>query len=296
MQPASLVLLFHAVGTPEETGYKDALSVEAFDRALAWLQANYRVVALDRLAAGQAAGDDLTGCAALTFDDNHRSVSEVALPLVVARGLPATWFLMTGPLAGEAYWRRRVTRILARGQEAAFYSFLRAKAPTLAAAIRPERLYKDSKDPARVSPLAIAEQLAAFDPSGGPDSDFVSPGEVAAQALPGISLGNHSHRHFVMSGLSPEEQIREIARASEALSYFPQPKSRLFCVPFGGAKTYDCETLQATARAGLAGLAVTADGLVAADDLSAHPLLTAETFTGQALVRCLSPALKTVFI
>ncbi|MEQ8652499.1 MAG: polysaccharide deacetylase family protein [Kiloniellales bacterium] len=294
MQPASIVLLFHAVGTPEATGYKDAIPVEAFDRALHWLQANYRVVPLDDLAARQALGEDLTGLAALSFDDNHRSVAEVGLPLVAARGLPATWYLMTAALAGEAYWRRKVTRVLASGQEAAFRAFLQARAPALAEAIRPGRLYKDSKDPTRVSPSAMAELFAAFDPSGGPEPDFVTPGEVAALDLPGITLGNHSHRHLVMSGLSAEAQQREIAVASEALSHFPQPKSRLFCVPFGGAKTYNSATLEATALAGLAGLAVTADGLVDADDFARHPLLAAESFKGQALARCLSLALGAV--
>lgn len=294
MQPASLVLLFHSVGSPQQTGYKDAISVEAFDRALAWLQANYRVVSIDALAERQAAGGDLSGLAALSFDDNHRSVPEVGLPLVAARGLPATWFLMTAALAGAVYWRRQVTRILASGQEAAFRSHLEARAPTLAAAIRPGRFYKDSKDPTRLSPTAIAEELAAFDPSLGPDPDFVTPGEVASLALPGIMIGNHSHRHLVMSGLSAEAQAHDVARASEALSHFPQPKSRLFCVPFGGAKTYDGATLQATANAGLSGVAVTADGLVDADDFSKHPRLAAKSYAGQGVVRCLSPALAAV--
>ncbi len=294
MPPASLVLLFHAVGTPHDSGYNDTVSAEDLDRALAWLQAHYRVVSLDELARRQVAEQPLAGLAALSFDDNHRSIAEIALPLAVARGLPATWFLMTAPLSGTAYWRRQITRIIAQGQEAAFRTFLAIEAPALVQRVRPSKLYKDSKDPTRVSPLEMIRLLQAYDPQPGPDDDFVTPGEVAALTLPGVTLGNHSHRHLVMSGLSAEEQQREITTAAEALSHFPQRKSGLFCVPFGGPNSYDADTLEAAAAAGLSGIAVTAAGLTAADDVSAHPLLSRR---GQpALVRSLSPALRGIAI
>ncbi len=292
MHPASLVLVFHAIGSPQATGYKDAVTPEELDRVLGWLAAHYRVVPLDELGARQAAGEALTGLAALTFDDNHRSIAEVALPLAAARGLPATWFLMTAVLAGEPYWRRQVTGLLARGQEAAFRGFLAAEAPALAERIRPGRLYKDSKDPRRVPPAEIARLLRAFEPGSGQQQDFVTPGEVAALSLPGVTLGNHSHRHLVMSGLSDAAQRQEVVTASEALSHFPQPKSRLFGVPFGGPGSYDGATLEAVAAAGLAGVAVTAGGLQAADGLEDHPLLAGGAGIRPALARCLAPALR----
>ncbi len=190
--PSSLVLLFHAVGTPAETGYKDAVTVDGLDRSMAWLQAHFDVVALDRLAEGLRTGRSIEGLAALTFDDNHRSIAEIALPLAVARGLSATWFLMTGPLAGKPYWRRQLTDLLAAGQEEAFRAFLGEAAPDVLGQLRPGRLYRDSKDVSRVSPEVIARLLTAF--AGGLEghADFVTPGEVAALALPGITLGNHS--------------------------------------------------------------------------------------------------------
>jgi len=287
MPPASLILIFHAVGSPAETGYKDALSAERLDRALAWLASGYRVLPLDELLGRAASGASLDGLAALTFDDNHRSIADVALPLAAARGLPSTWFLISEPLAGRAYWRRQLTRLLSEGQEAAFRAFLAAEAPAVAARLRPGRLYKDSKDPARVAPDLLASLLTAFAGDAGADPAFVTPGEVASLGLPGLALGNHSARHLVMAGLDAEAQAQEIARASEALSYLPQAKSRVFAVPFGGPATYDRATLSAVAAAGLSGLVVTGEGLCAADDLAAHPLLA----PGQALVRCLPGAL-----
>ncbi|MBC6404650.1 MAG: polysaccharide deacetylase family protein [Rhodospirillales bacterium] len=286
MMPPSLILLFHAVGTPDATGYKDAVSAKWLERALAWLQRHYSVVSLDDLVARRQRGESLKGLAALTFDDNHRSIAEVALPLVAARGLPATWFLMTAPLGGAAYWRRQVTILIAQGREQPFRAFLQEHAPEVASALRPGRFYKDSKDPRRVSPLRMAALLSAFLPEV--DNGFVTPGEVAALALPGVTLGNHSHRHLVMAGLRGEEQRREIAVAGEALSHYPQPKSRVFGVPFGGPGSYDADTLRAVAAAGLATAAVTTAGLKAADDVSGHTLLAG----GDALVRCLAPALR----
>ncbi|MEO1190564.1 MAG: polysaccharide deacetylase family protein [Pseudomonadota bacterium] len=287
MRPDSLILLFHAIGTPAETGYKDAVSAEAFAQALRWLGDHYQVCPLDQLLQRLQAGHSISGQAALTFDDNHRSLAEVALPLAAAQGLPATWFIMTGPLAGRPFWRRRLTALQASGQEAAFRAFLYVEAPAVAARLRPGKLYKDSKDPDRVSPAEMARLLAAFLPGQAPAEDQITAGELASLRLPGLTLGNHSRDHLVMAGLSAEAQAQEVARASESLAAYPQPKSRLFAVPFGGAKTYNAATAAAVTAAGLSGLAVTVDGLAAADDLTAHP----ELEPGQGLARSLARAL-----
>src|SRR5690606_34163491 len=106
------------------------------------------------LLAEQRRGRSLRGLAALTFDDNHRSVLEVALPLAAELGLPATWFLIGGPLKGQPFWRALVRRIEAEGRVADFLAFARARHPA-AGRLRPERFYRDSKDPARIDSPAM---------------------------------------------------------------------------------------------------------------------------------------------
>lgn len=261
--PPALIALYHAVGTPAATGYRDALEREALARQLDWLAARYRIVPLEEMAARLAAGGSLEGLAALTFDDNHRSVLEEALPLCAARDLPATWFLIGGPLAGRPFWRRLVTELERRGEVAAFLAFALARAPQVAS-LRPERFYRDSKDPARIDTPTLAALLEAWFEGAGPPPDFISPAALRTGLPPGVRLGNHTFGHPVLAGLPAEVQAEEMRRGRGALEALGLPLSDALALPFGGVGTWDRATLRAAADAGVALLLSTAPGLAPA--------------------------------
>ena len=86
-----VVLCYHSVNPARS--YL-SLSPELFDRHLEWLEEYCSVVSLHDLAAGrvQAPGPQV----AITFDDGYADNHIHALPLLTARGLPATFFLTAG--------------------------------------------------------------------------------------------------------------------------------------------------------------------------------------------------------
>jgi peptidoglycan/xylan/chitin deacetylase (PgdA/CDA1 family) len=99
--PGVVVLIYHRVGGG--SGTEVDLPPEAFDEQMAWLAATGRVVALDDAVAQLAAGDDGAVDAAapdegpivVTFDDGTADLAEVATPILVRHGVPATVYLAT---------------------------------------------------------------------------------------------------------------------------------------------------------------------------------------------------------
>jgi len=277
MPPSSLLLLYHAIGTPGETAYRDAVTRETFRAQIDRLAARYTVVPLAEMIARQRRGASLAGLAAITFDDNHPSVLEQAIPDLVARGLPATWFLIGCQLEGKPTWRDLTKEVIAAGREEAFLAFARAREPR-ARALRAEKFYKDSKDPARIPADRMAALLEEFLGPRAAEAVVTAEHLAAMAPAPAIALANHSWHHFLMAGLGEPVQRRELAETQAWLERLGWPLAPAFAVPFGGPDTYDRITIVAATASSLL---LTADGLVAADDLSTHP----EAPPQRALVR-----------
>lgn len=100
-----VVLLYHRVGARTRTEID--LPAATFDRQMAWLAASGRAVSLDRALnlVATRAPDGETPTAArsrtpdrpvvVTFDDGTADLADVALPILVRHGIPATVYLAT---------------------------------------------------------------------------------------------------------------------------------------------------------------------------------------------------------
>jgi peptidoglycan/xylan/chitin deacetylase (PgdA/CDA1 family) len=100
--PGIVVLIYHRVGGG--SGTEVDLGPEAFDEQMAWLAATERLMSLDDAVAQLAARDDGAvddgaapddGPIVVTFDDGTADLAEVATPILVRHGVPATVYLAT---------------------------------------------------------------------------------------------------------------------------------------------------------------------------------------------------------
>jgi peptidoglycan/xylan/chitin deacetylase (PgdA/CDA1 family) len=94
------ILYYHEVGKPES---KHVVSPEAFEEQLAWL-ADAGFVALsmdDVLAIDEGRRERPERPVALTFDDGRAGVGREAAPRLLRRGMPATFYVVTGWLDGR---------------------------------------------------------------------------------------------------------------------------------------------------------------------------------------------------
>jgi peptidoglycan/xylan/chitin deacetylase (PgdA/CDA1 family) len=93
-------VIAHTPGAFNMLARKEWLSLRAFEKQIDELAGRYRIVPLADVADAVRAGRTLPDACALTFDDGNLGAYRYAAPLLEARGLPATFFVVTGRLEG----------------------------------------------------------------------------------------------------------------------------------------------------------------------------------------------------
>ena len=98
-------LMYHAVGSAERAS-RYILPERRFRRQLAWLRLRGRpVISLDEYVACRNEGRlPPARAVVITFDDGYADTAELAAPLLTARGLHATVFLVSGRMGGTNDW------------------------------------------------------------------------------------------------------------------------------------------------------------------------------------------------
>lgn len=101
-----LVLAYHNVvpdGHPVGGEPSIHLPLSAFRQQMDLLAETHRLVPLETILGGEVAGTR-ERLASVTFDDAYRGALELALPELLARGIPATVFVAPGLLGAAAFW------------------------------------------------------------------------------------------------------------------------------------------------------------------------------------------------
>jgi peptidoglycan/xylan/chitin deacetylase (PgdA/CDA1 family) len=109
----AIILMYHSVAPGEAARYiepANCIDPRTFERQMAFLAAERRVVALSALVEEIAAGrTPPAGTVCITFDDGYRDNLTVAAPILEKYRLPATLFAATGYVErGEAQWSDRL--------------------------------------------------------------------------------------------------------------------------------------------------------------------------------------------
>jgi peptidoglycan/xylan/chitin deacetylase (PgdA/CDA1 family) len=230
------VLMYHAC-EEAESDFTRGLSINTtparFAAQLDFLRKYYRVVSLESLG-GDAQPDRAV---VITFDDGFRSVYEHALPLLRARSLPATCYLVTdriddpstiwiNELNGFLQRHRAVTRRLVAHRLG--ISRFRSTPLFLQAIID------------RYDPVVIAGLLAELRTSlgsagvtfGRTDRLYIGRHEIEEMSRDGFTFGNHTGSHAVLPRLDEAACREEIRRAQAVLGGLPRAIASL-AYPFG---------------------------------------------------------------
>ena len=67
-----------------------------FETFCRYFRSHFTVVPLSEQIAGTRSGRNMGGTLSITFDDGYRDNAEVAAPILLRLGLPATFFVVTG--------------------------------------------------------------------------------------------------------------------------------------------------------------------------------------------------------
>lgn len=245
---AFAILRYHAVCGPEGHAYAEpgiCLSPSAFERHVAYLTSEYRVLPLPEVVDTLRKGGSLPrNAAVITFDDGY--ADNLAAARVLHRyGATATFYITAGCVSGEApFWpaevrelvRRiaeREIRLTAGGVDVVMRS---GGAGGPAATIRAlSRLFK--AHPIRVRE-ALRQQLR--DLAGGPAvaSPMLTWSELAEMVRLDMTIGAHTITHPNLPNADPADCWIEIAGSRARLETALGIPVTMFSYPNGGAERY----------------------------------------------------------
>ncbi len=93
------VLLFHRIA--DDRGNDWTTSNSDFLDAIHWLESHFELISLDQAQQRIRNSVNVNPCVAITFDDGYACNCDVALPLLVEKRIPCTYFVSTGPVLNE---------------------------------------------------------------------------------------------------------------------------------------------------------------------------------------------------
>jgi peptidoglycan/xylan/chitin deacetylase (PgdA/CDA1 family) len=159
----------------------------------------------------------------ITFDDGHRSVVEVALPMLRERGLPAAAFVVASVIdTDRPFWWAEVIELARRGG-------IVAAMPQML----PQQLVRALKRvPDAHRRAAIDELRATASAPASPMPQLSSP-ELRALESGGISVGNHTWSHPCLPRCGSDVQRAEVEDSHRALADMLGHEPTLFAYPNG---------------------------------------------------------------
>jgi peptidoglycan/xylan/chitin deacetylase (PgdA/CDA1 family) len=256
------ILMYHRIVDPERLPYplQEGMYVRpsTFRRHLEYLGRYCHVIQLDELAQRLAAGQPVAErTVAITFDDGWYDNYTNAWPLLKQLGLPATVFVATSYIGTDRiFWTDAAGLIvkhlhsqhLLSTSEPQIQSDERIDRKTL---LKIKDLYRQLGSlPLPTALNRFVEFLGELEPHHRNDlvqnihssletanasvpRSFLSWEEVSELSAAGMTIGNHSHSHFLLSDLSTASVAEDIAASYQAFEQHHLPCSQVFCYPAG---------------------------------------------------------------
>jgi peptidoglycan/xylan/chitin deacetylase (PgdA/CDA1 family) len=221
-----------------------ALAPELFSAQMQEIARSFAPLPLADFVAAARAGALPAGAVAVTLDDAYRDNLDHASPILLAHGVPATFFAVAGASLGEEvfWWDALAERLLGPG----------ARPPELVVRLDggEHRFATDSAASRRIAHDvlhgrlvecaaaardAVLAQLATW--AGDAELEAPRPLDVVGlrelAARPGHSIGAHGVDHLALSRQPVDAQQREIAESKRVLESALGSEIRDFSYPYG---------------------------------------------------------------
>lgn len=193
----------------------------------------------------QRVEDGSKGYACVTFDDGYPVIFENIVPRLLSENIPICVFV-SDVFLGKVFWRDKLRLILR----------YKAKSEKLSQILndyfevdsfRHDNLYAVTKNPVfssrKINQLLdsyISEQRLQLNDIRFDCTQLLL--RFKQNTL--FSVGLHTSNHYVMSSLSKIDQETEIMENFNSLSNIGFEVKGRFCLPFGGSKDFNLETLE----------------------------------------------------
>lgn len=215
LRHSGLILCYHNVVAVEDRPVGDTslhLPVDQFAAQVRWLAEHYEVVSLRALADHIRHGESVRGMAAITFDDGYAGVFEHAVPVLEARRLPATVFVVANAsTAASGFWWDH---------------------PAVTATATPRQRHRWLNELAGDTDAILADIGGRTSSSLG-QSHRAAPWHMIRAAGPGIDIGVHSATHRALPMLPDADLEREIVDSRTAIHAATGIWPNVIAYPYG---------------------------------------------------------------
>lgn len=236
---SAIVLMYHRIVALDPDPYGLAVHPRRFAEQVEQLSARGGVVPL-----AEVLGAGRTLRIAITFDDGYADNATTAAPLLEQAGLPATYFITTGPLGGRSFWWDRLADAFLGGHRLpdGVDVGITGGSVWLALNDRPARetslrfLHRRLR-PLPPDELASTVQDLLLDlavPAPGDDALSMTTAQLRALAdLAHAEIGGHTRTHLQLAGQPASLQRDEILGSLEDLRAMLGRPVTSFAYPFG---------------------------------------------------------------
>lgn len=166
----------------------------------------------------------------LSFDDGLRSCAEIVAPLLLKKGIPATFFINSGFVDNkELFHRYKASLIIAE-----MNLHPDSEAESL---LFENNLTQDNLLQANFSQRAILDEAAEFlefdfDTFLGIEKPYLSTTQIKDLSQKGFSIGGHSHKHPEFWKISEKKQLKHIRKSMNWVSENINQTIKAFSFPF----------------------------------------------------------------
>lgn len=232
------VFIFHRVLPVPDPLFPDEMDAQRFNEVCRWLKSWLNVLPLDHAVTHLNRGTLPARAACITFDDGYADNWHVAVPILQAHGLTATFFIATGFLDGGRMWNDTIVEAI-RGCAATVLDLSALdlgqhiiatnsdKQATIAALI-PQIKYRSIAER-----VAITEQLAQLCRVELPHDLMMTSQEVKAMRQAGMQIGAHTVSHPILARLTDGQAWNEIKGSKDFLEQLLGERVGLFAYPNG---------------------------------------------------------------
>ena len=170
----------------------------------------------------------------ITFDDGHRRLLDVGLPMLQERGLPAVAFVVAGLVdTDRPFWWAEVIDLAIHGGQV---DGMRSLSPRDLV-----RALKRVPDERRRAAIDQLRATAVEDASPMPQ---LTARELMTLESSGIAIGNHTWSHPCLDRCANEVVRREIEQSHEALTSMLGHAPEVFAYPDGGYDPFAAQILR----------------------------------------------------
>jgi peptidoglycan/xylan/chitin deacetylase (PgdA/CDA1 family) len=243
-----LIVRYHGITDQQdppgiENHDRKHISLEKFDRHIAYLTKYYRVIALDEAISWIKSGKRLKPySAAVTFDDGYKNNYWYAYPILKKYNCPATIYLTTDLIgSNKIFWideleylinHTRQTEVVLTPGQSFYLHTLQDKLKGLKSITK--FLLHQPTEIRHKTIASLKDQLMVYPVAHSRDYQFLDWDEIREMMASGlIRIGSHTCSHPMLTEISFSEQTDEIRNAKAKLEEILGITVKSFCYPYG---------------------------------------------------------------